>query len=100
MLVPHADSDYGEWGARATARLDHGARGRGLSFSLSPTLGAASSAAERLWGGQDACLGFGLDESFGRPGGDDHGLLALPLVSHVFSSFTSSFAEGLHPGGD
>ena len=39
MLVAHADSDYREWGASATARLDPGERGRGLSFSLSPTIG-------------------------------------------------------------
>ena len=54
MLVAHADSDYEEWGASATARLDPGERGRGLSFSLSPTLGATSSAGDRLWGAQDA----------------------------------------------
>ena len=53
MLAAHADSDYREWGASATARLDPGARGRGLSFSLSPTIGATSSAAERLWGAHD-----------------------------------------------
>ena len=52
MLAAHADSDYEEWGA--SARLDPGERGRGLSFSLSPTIGATSSAAERLWGAQDA----------------------------------------------
>ena len=54
MLLAHADSDYEEWGASAMARLDPGARGRGLSFSLSPTLGATSSASERLWGASDA----------------------------------------------
>ena len=54
MLAAHADSDYREWGTSATARLDPGARGRGLSFSLSPTIGATSSAAERLWGAHDA----------------------------------------------
>ena len=54
MLVAHADSDYEEWGASATARLDPGERGRGLSFSLSPTIGAASSASDRLWGAHDA----------------------------------------------
>ena len=54
MLVAHADSDYEEWGASATARLDPGERGRGLSFSLVPTIGATSSASERLWGAQDA----------------------------------------------
>ena len=54
MLVAHADSDYEEWGASASARLDPGERGRGLSFSLAPTIGASSSAAERLWGARDA----------------------------------------------
>ena len=54
MLAAHADSDYEEWGASATARLDPGERGRGLSFSLSPTVGATSSATERLWGARDA----------------------------------------------
>ena len=54
MLAAHADSDYEEWGTSATARLDPGARGRGLSFSLSPALGATASAADRLWGAHDA----------------------------------------------
>ena len=54
MLVAHADSDYEEWGASATARLDPGERGQGLSFSLAPTIGSASSATERLWGVRDA----------------------------------------------
>jgi len=52
MLVAHADSDYEEWGVSATARLDPGEHGRGLSFSLSPVIGATSSATERLWGAQ------------------------------------------------
>ena len=38
----------------ATARLDPGDRGRGLSLSLAPTIGATSSATERLWGERDA----------------------------------------------
>jgi len=54
MLVEHADSDYEEWGVSATARLDPGERGRGLSFSLAPTIGAASSASDRLWAARDA----------------------------------------------
>ncbi len=52
MLVAHADSDYEEWGASATARLDPGERGRGLSLSA-PTIGSASSATERLWAARD-----------------------------------------------
>ena len=54
VLLAHADSDYRDWGASATARLDPGERGRGLSFSVSPAVGAASSAVERLWGARDA----------------------------------------------
>ncbi len=54
MLVAHADSDYEEWGMSATARLDPGADGRGLSLSLSPAIGTSGSATERLWGAQDA----------------------------------------------
>ena len=50
VLAAHADSSYEEWGMSATARLDPGAAGRGLSLSLTPTLGTPSSTAERLWG--------------------------------------------------
>ena len=54
MLVAHADSDYEEWGVSGAVRLSPGERGRGFSFSLAPTVGATSSAAERLWGARDA----------------------------------------------
>ncbi len=54
MLIAHADSDHEEWGASATARLDPGEHGRGLAFSLAPTIESASSATERLWGAHDA----------------------------------------------
>ena len=63
MLLAHADSGYEEWGASATARLDPGERGRGLMFSLSPTLGTPSSASERLWGAHDA-RGLAPDGTF------------------------------------
>ena len=53
-LVAHEDSEYREWGASGSVRLAPGDRGRRLSFSLSPTWGAASSGVERLWGAQDA----------------------------------------------
>ena len=98
MLVAHADSDYREWGASATARLDPGARGRGLSFALSPTLGATSSAAERLWGARDA---RGL-----APGGEfeaARGLTAeagygMALFGGGFTG-TPNFGLGLADGG-
>ncbi len=54
MLVAHADSDYEEWGVSGAVRLAPNERGRGLSFSLSPTLGAAAGGSERLWGAQRA----------------------------------------------
>ena len=53
-LVAHEDSDYREWGASGSVRLAPGERGRGLSFSLSPTWGAASSGVDRLWRARDA----------------------------------------------
>lgn len=43
MLAAHADSDYEEWGASATLRLNP-RHGRGFSLSLVPTIGASSSA--------------------------------------------------------
>ena len=52
--MAHEDSDYREWGASGAVRLSPGERGRGLSFSLSPTWGAASSGVERLWSARDA----------------------------------------------
>ena len=42
-------SDYREWGLGGSLRLDPGAEGRGLSFSLFPTWGETSSGVERLW---------------------------------------------------
>ena len=42
-------SDYREWGFGGSFRLDPGAEGRGLSFSLLPTWGETSSGVDRLW---------------------------------------------------
>ena len=53
-LLAHEDSEYREWGASGSLRLDPGASGRGLSFHLAPTWGVASSGAERLWSARDA----------------------------------------------
>ena len=83
-LLAHEDSGYEEWGASASVQLDPGASGRGLSFTLSPTVGVASSGVERLWSLSDARgvepgagtfeasrslearLGYGLDAFGGR----------------------------------
>ena len=54
-LAAHEDSDYREWGASATIRLDPGASGRGLSLALVPSAGtAATGGADRLWSLADA----------------------------------------------
>ena len=78
MLIAHADSDYEEWGASGSVRLAPGERGRGLSFSLSPTLGAAGSGTERLWGAHRAAdlapNGAGFEAARGLQGELGYGL--------------------------
>ena len=53
-LVAHEASDYREWGASGSIRVDPGAQGRGLALTLVPSWGAAASGAERLWSAGDA----------------------------------------------
>ena len=53
-LVTHEDSGYEEWGASGSVRIDPSASGRGLSLTLAPAFGAASSETERLWSLGDA----------------------------------------------
>ena len=53
-LIAHEDSDYREWGASGSVRIDPGASGRGLSLTLAPAWGAASGGADRLWSMRDA----------------------------------------------
>ena len=53
-LIAHEASGFEEWGASGSVRLDPGASGRGLSFSLAPSWGAASSGVEGLWSARDA----------------------------------------------
>ena len=48
-LVARKESGYEEWGASASVRIDPGTSGRGLSLSITPTWGAASSGIEQLW---------------------------------------------------
>ena len=65
-LIAHEDSGYEEWGASGAVRLAPGASGRGLSLSLSPTLGVASSGVERLWSARDA-QGLGSSDGTFEP---------------------------------
>ena len=51
-LLAHEDSDYQEWGASGTIRLDPGPTGQGLALTLTPAWGAVSSGVESLWSRQ------------------------------------------------
>ena len=53
LLVAHQDSRYQEWGFTGSVRFDPGLAGRGLSLTMTPSLGSASQGANRLWGMQD-----------------------------------------------
>ena len=98
MLLAHADSDYEEWGASATARLDPGARGRGLAFSLAPAIGATSSAAGRLWGAHDA-RGLAPDAEFEASRGlQAEAGYGLALFGDRFTG-TPNLGFGLSDGG-
>ncbi len=81
-LLAHEDSDYEEWGASGSLRLDSGSAGQGLALTLAPTWGAASSGVDGLWSRQttgglaqntqhrpagrlNAEVGYGLAAPFG-----------------------------------
>ena len=53
-LAAHESSGYEEWGVSGSVRIDPGARGRGLSLTLSPTVGNAASGTGTLWSAADA----------------------------------------------
>ena len=53
-LAAHESSGYEEWGVSGSVRIDPGERGRGLSFTLAPTVGAAASGMGSLWSAADA----------------------------------------------
>ena len=51
-LLAHEDSDYQEWGASGTIRIDPGPMGQGLALTLSPTWGTTQSGVDGLWNRQ------------------------------------------------
>ena len=66
-LVSHEERGHEEWGASGSVRIDPGASGRGLSLTLAPTFGAASSGVERLWSLSDTrWLAGDADSEAGR----------------------------------
>ena len=48
-VLLHHNGDYKEWGVGGLVKLDPGTAGRGLSLSVRPVWGQASSGVERLW---------------------------------------------------
>ena len=66
-LVAHEAEEAREWGVSGEVRLAPGASGRGLSLTLAPAWGAASSGTERLWGLRDV-RGLAADDGV-EPGG-------------------------------
>ena len=67
-LLAHEAADYQEWGASGALRLDPGQKGRGLSASIMPTWGSASSGVSRLWGQPDAA-GLAVDNALAAAAG-------------------------------
>ena len=94
-LLAHEDTDYREWGASGSVRIDPGAAGRGLSLTLTPAWGADSGGAERLWSARDARglvrtgdfePGSRLDAELGYGLGAPHGLgLVTPYAGLTLS---------------
>ena len=53
-VLAHEAPGYEEWGASGSVRIDPGAAGHGLSLTVAPGVGSASSGVERLWSRPDA----------------------------------------------
>ena len=101
-LAAHESSGYEEWGASGAVRIDPGDRGRGLSLTLAPTIGAAGSGTGNLWSAADARgiapdgagfeaeqrldaeLGYGLAMFGDRFTGTPHGGLTLSQAAREY----------------
>lgn len=64
-LVAHEASSYREWGASGALRYDPGQSGIGLTASITPTWGMATSGVGRLWSQPDG-RGLGGGPGFSR----------------------------------
>ena len=93
-LAAHESQGYEEWGASGSVRIDPGEAGRGLSLTLAPVIGNASSGTGTLWSAADARgiapgtefeaeqrldaeVGYGLALFGGRFTGTPHAGMAL-----------------------
>ena len=66
-LLAIETGSFREWGASGSLRIEPGASGRGLSLTVAPTVGVASSGTERLWSAADA-RALAPDRTFGAEG--------------------------------
>ncbi len=60
-LLSHS-GDHEEWGVSGLVRIDPGASGQGLAFSLRPAWGETAGGVRRLWGGDVTALGAAAAE--------------------------------------
>ena len=96
-LLAHEDSDYEEWGASGTVRLAPGANGQGLSLTLAPTWGAASSGVDGLWSRQTTA-GLAPQGTRAAPAGQvnaevGYGLW-VPSIGGLVTPFTAMTVAG------
>ena len=96
-LLTHSDGAYREWGAAGAIRLDPGVSGRGVSMSIAPVWGEASSGVGRLWSAGPA-RHFVADDEY-RAGGRLHAELGYGLRPPVGHGVLTSYA-GLSLTGD
>ena len=102
-LVAHEESGYKEWGTSGSIRIDPGTSGRGLSLTLAPSWGAASSGTEQLWSLRDTG-GLGRDselETESRLEGEigyGLGLANAPGVLTPFAGITLGDGRTLRAG--
>ena len=83
-FISRSGSDYEEWGVSGSLHMGGDTAGRGFLMSLAPTLGAASSSADRLWSADDAG-DLATDEDFEAEGRFDaefgYGLRAFDVLT-------------------
>ena len=105
-LLAHEAKDYEEWGASGLLRFDPGARGRGLSASVMPSWGSASSGVGSLWSRPDT-RGLATDGTLASPAGRldaelGYGLAALQgrglLTPYARMALVEGSEQALHLG--
>ena len=97
-LLAHEDSEYDEWGASGTVRLDPGAGGQGLALTLAPTWGAASSGVDGLWARQTTS-GLAPQGRRGPPAGQLNAEVSYGLRAFELGLLTPYAGTSLAQGG-